>query len=58
MIVYADMLILVRMSGRRTVDQFIPFALLIIMFLSESVSSGLNGGENSVTGDYSPLQPW
>lgn len=49
-IIYAVMLILVRISGRRTVGQFTPFDLLIVMLLSESVSTALNGGENSVTG--------
>lgn len=49
-IIYAVLLILVRISGRRTVGQFTPFDLLIVMLLSESVSSALNGGENSVTG--------
>ena len=49
-VIYAVMLILVRISGRRTVGQFTPFDLLIVMLLSESVSSALNGGENSVTG--------
>lgn len=50
LIIYAVMLILVRTSGRRTVGQFTPFDLLLVMLLSESVSSALNGAENSVTG--------
>ncbi len=49
-IVYAALLLLVRISGRRTVGQFTPFDLLIVMLLSESVSNALSGGENSVTG--------
>lgn len=50
LIVYATLLVFVRVSGRRTVGQFTPFDLLVVMLLSESVSEGLSGGEKSVTG--------
>lgn len=49
-ILYSALLLMVRLSGRRTVGQFTPFDLLVVMLLSESVSSALNGGEESVTG--------
>lgn len=49
-IIYAVLLVLVRLSGKRTVGQFTPFDLLVVMLLSESVSAGLSGGEDSVTG--------
>jgi uncharacterized membrane protein YcaP (DUF421 family) len=49
-LIYGALLIMVRVSGRRTVGQFTPFDLLVVMLLSESVSSALNGGEESVTG--------
>lgn len=49
-VIYGALLVMVRVSGRRTVGQFTPFDLLVVMLLSESVSSGLNGGEDSVTG--------
>lgn len=49
-IIYTALLVMVRVSGRRTVGQFTPFDLLVVMLLSESVSSGLSGGEDSVTG--------
>jgi len=49
-IIYCALLVMVRVSGRRTVGQFTPFDLLVVMLLSESVSSSLNGGEESVTG--------
>lgn len=49
-VIYGALLVMVRLSGRRTVGQFTPFDLLVVMLLSESVSSGLNGGEESVTG--------
>jgi uncharacterized membrane protein YcaP (DUF421 family) len=50
LIIYGALLVLVRLSGRRTVGQFTPFDLLVVMLLSESVSAGLNGSEQSVTG--------
>ncbi|RIX72424.1 DUF421 domain-containing protein [Acidovorax cavernicola] len=49
-VVYLALLVLVRLSGRRTVGQFTPFDLLVVMLLSESVSSGLAGRETSVGG--------
>lgn len=47
-IIYLTLLVLVRLSGKRTVGQFTPFDLLVVMLLSEAVSSGLNGEEKSV----------
>jgi uncharacterized membrane protein YcaP (DUF421 family) len=52
-IVYAALLVMVRLSGRRTLGQFTPFDLLVVMLLSESVSDALYGGENSVPGGLS-----
>jgi uncharacterized membrane protein YcaP (DUF421 family) len=48
--IYAVLLVFVRLSGKRTVGQFTPFDLLVVVLLSESVSSGLVGSEDSVTG--------
>lgn len=48
--VYAALLLLIRLSGRRTVGQFTPFDLLVVMLLSESVSEALSGGEESIVG--------
>ena len=42
-LVYASLLVLVRLSGKRTVGQFTPFDLLVVMLLSEGVSSALQG---------------
>ncbi len=39
---------MVRISGRRTVGQFTPFDLLVVMLLSEAVSNSLSGGDDSV----------
>jgi uncharacterized membrane protein YcaP (DUF421 family) len=49
-LVYGVLLVLVRISGHRTVGQFTPFDLLVVMLLSEAVSNGLNGEEKSLTG--------
>lgn len=47
-VVYALLLVLIRVSGRRTVGQFTPFDLLVVMLLSESVSNALSGGDDSL----------
>lgn len=49
-IVYGVLLVLVRVSGRRTLGQFTPFDLLVVLLLSESVSNALGGEEHSVGG--------
>jgi uncharacterized membrane protein YcaP (DUF421 family) len=48
--VYLLLLVMVRMSGRRTVGQFTPFDLLVVMLLSEAVSNSLSGGDDSLIG--------
>ena len=48
--IYIALLVMVRLSGRRTIGQFTPFDLLVVMLLSESVSNGLSGGDDSVSG--------
>ncbi|MFC4930840.1 DUF421 domain-containing protein [Massilia sp. GCM10023247] len=49
-VVYLALLLMVRLSGRRTVGQFTPFDLLVVMLLSEAVSNSLSGGDDSLTG--------
>lgn len=49
-IVFCVLLLMVRVSGRRTVGQFTPFDLLVVMLLSEAVSNSLTGGDDSVAG--------
>lgn len=49
-IVFCVLLLMVRVSGRRTVGQFTPFDLLVVMLLSEAVSNSLSGGDDSVLG--------
>ncbi|QJE01231.1 DUF421 domain-containing protein [Massilia forsythiae] len=48
--VYLALLLMVRLSGKRTVSQLSPFDLLVVMLLSEAVSNGLSGGDDSVSG--------
>ncbi|MES2742865.1 MAG: YetF domain-containing protein [Pseudomonadota bacterium] len=49
-IVYGVLLVMVRLSGKRTVGQFTPFDLLVVMLLSEAVSNSLSGGDDSLIG--------
>ncbi len=49
-IVYVVLLVMVRLSGKRTVGQFTPFDLLVVMLLSEAVSNSLSGGDDSLIG--------
>ncbi|KQO26389.1 hypothetical protein ASF11_01380 [Acidovorax sp. Leaf76] len=49
-LVYIVLLVLMRLSGHRTVGQFTPFDLLVVVLLSEAVSNGLSGEEKSLTG--------
>lgn len=48
--VYLALMVMVRMSGHRTISQLTPFDLLVVMLLSEAVSNGLSGGDDSVSG--------
>jgi uncharacterized membrane protein YcaP (DUF421 family) len=50
LVVYAVLLVMVRVSGKRTVGQFTPFDLLVVMLLSEGVSASLSGGDESIPG--------
>lgn len=49
-IVYAVLLVLVRVSGKRTVGQFTPFDLVVVMLLAEAVTGSLSGGDESMAG--------
>lgn len=48
--VYAALMVLVRLSGERTVGQFTPFDLLVVMLISEAVSGSLSGEDKSLFG--------
>ena len=49
-VVYAGVMVLVRMSGKRAVGQFTPFDLVLLILIGNAVQNGMNGGDNSLTG--------
>jgi uncharacterized membrane protein YcaP (DUF421 family) len=49
-IVYVVLLVLVRVSGKRTVGQFTPFDLVVVILLGEAVTESLSGGDESLVG--------
>src|SRR5262252_1091700 len=49
-IVYAFLLILLRLTGKRQVGQLAPFDLVLLLVLSNAVQNSMNGGDNSVIG--------
>jgi uncharacterized membrane protein YcaP (DUF421 family) len=49
-VVYTVLLVLVRLTGKRTVGQFTPFDLLVVLLMSEAVSESLSGGDESLVG--------
>lgn len=48
-IVYAVLLLLLRLSGRRTMSDVTPMDIMVMLLVSETVSPALNGGDDSVT---------
>src|SRR3954471_12421736 len=50
LIVYAFLIILLRVTGKRQVGQLAPFDLVLLLVLSNAVQNAMNGGDNSVTG--------
>lgn len=48
-IIYAFLLILLRLTGKRQVGQLSPFDLVLLLVLSNAVQNAMNGGDNSVT---------
>lgn len=49
-IVYAFLLILIRITGKRQIGQLAPFDLVLLLVLSNAVQNAMNGGDNSVGG--------
>jgi uncharacterized membrane protein YcaP (DUF421 family) len=49
-VIYSALLVMVRISGKRTVGQFTPFDLLVVMLLSEGVSNSLAADDSSLVG--------
>ncbi len=49
-IVYAFLIALIRITGKRQIGQLAPFDLVLLLVLSNAVQNAMNGGDNSVTG--------
>ncbi|HSX60622.1 MAG TPA: YetF domain-containing protein [Tahibacter sp.] len=49
-IVYFAIMVLVRLSGKRTVGEFTPFDLVVVILIGESTQGALTGGDESVVG--------
>jgi uncharacterized membrane protein YcaP (DUF421 family) len=50
LIVYAFLLIILRVTGKRQVGQLAPFDLVLLLVLSNAMQNAMNGGDNSVSG--------
>jgi uncharacterized membrane protein YcaP (DUF421 family) len=48
--VYVCLMVMVRFSGKRTVGQFTPFDLIVVMLLAEAVTASLTAGDESLIG--------
>jgi uncharacterized membrane protein YcaP (DUF421 family) len=50
LIIYAFLLLILRLTGKRQVGQLAPFDLVLLLVLSNAVQNAMNGGDNSITG--------
>ncbi|HTL45440.1 MAG TPA: YetF domain-containing protein [Vicinamibacterales bacterium] len=50
LLVYAALIVLLRVSGKRQVGQLAPFDLVLLLVLSNAVQNSMNGGDNSLVG--------
>ena len=48
-IIYAFLLVLLKITGKRQVGQLAPFDLVLLLVLSNAVQNAMNGGDNTVT---------
>src|SRR5207302_4670557 len=49
-VVYAFLIVLLRLTGKRQVGQMAPFDLVLLLVLSNAVQNSMNGGDNSLVG--------
>src|SRR5438552_12534471 len=49
LIVYAFLLLILRLTGKRQIGQLAPFDLVLLLVLSNAVQNAMNGGDNSLT---------
>jgi uncharacterized membrane protein YcaP (DUF421 family) len=48
--VYAFLLVLLRLTGKRQIGQLAPFDLVLLLVLSNAVQNSMNAGDNSLVG--------
>lgn len=49
-VVYAALLGLIRLTGKRQIGQLAPFDLVLLLVLSNAVQNSMNAGDNSLIG--------
>jgi len=49
-VVYAFLIVLLRLTGKRQVGQLAPFDLVLLLVLSNAVQNSMNAGDNSLIG--------
>ena len=49
-LVYAFLLVILRLTGKRQIGQLAPFDLVLLLVLSNAVQNSMNGGDNSLVG--------
>jgi len=49
-VVYAFLILLLRLTGKRQIGQLAPFDLVLLLVLSNAVQNSMNGGDNSLIG--------
>src|SRR3954468_9734194 len=49
-VVYAFLVALLRLTGKRQIGQLAPFDLVLLLVLSNAVQNSMNGGDNSLIG--------
>ena len=47
-VVYAFLLVILRITGKRQVGQLAPFDLVLLLVLSNAVQNSINAGDNSI----------
>src|SRR5438874_12250816 len=50
LIVYAFLIVLLRLTGKRQIGQLAPFDLVLLLVLSNAEQNSMNGGDNSLVG--------
>src|SRR5258708_8902597 len=57
LVVYAFLLVILRVTGKRQVGQLAPFDLVLLLVLSNAVQNSMNGGDNSLVGGLISATP-